>query len=380
MMVVPLDGEDVRRVDEGGAPPAPSARAEERRRVAALVARHGADALDHLHLRPDRSYLFAPEGDGVVSYRVDGRVALLGGDPVCAPAARPLLVAHARRALAARGLAVCVVGASVAATRAYMEAGLRAVKLGEEAIIDLPAFDAARLRPKVRRAARHIAARGVALHDGTMAGLDPALAAQCPAVARAWLARHGGVLQGFSMGGGPVPGPEDDAYRVVLAARAGRVLGFVTLAPAPAARGLSLDHMRRLPDAPNGLMEALILHAAVAARDAGAATLSLNFAPFCDEECPEGEGAAIRAVRRAVFRHAPGVPARTLYLFNRKFAPRWACRYWLYGGKREVYAACRATVRAEGAALRLPPALAAAALAAPLLALPDRLVQSALAR
>jgi len=377
-MVASLD--TARATAAGPWAPLPALDDGDRRRVAALVARYGADALCHVHLHPDRSYLFAPDGDGFVSYALDRRVALLGGDPVCAPEALPRLAAHALRAFAGRGLAVCVVGASADAARAYVAGGLHAVKLGEEAIIDLPAFDAARLRPKVRRAARHVAAHGVTLHAGTMAGLDPALTAQCPTVARAWLAGHGGALQGFSMTSGPVPGPADTAYRVVVAARAGRVLGFITLAPVPAARGLSLDHMRRLPDGPNGLMEALIIHAAAAARDAGDATLSLNFAPFCDEERPEGEGATIRALRRAVFKHAPDVPARALYLFNRKFAPRWACRYWLYGGKREVYAACRATLRGELARAPLPPALAAAALAAPLLALPDRWARPALAR
>jgi len=375
---VTLGIEDARRADARTTLPPSPATVEERRHAATLLARHGTDALDHLHLRPDRSYLFAPDGAGFVSYRADGHVALLGGDPVCAPSAAPRLVADARRFFAARGLVVCVVGASTVAARAYVAGGLRAIKLGEEAVLDLPAFDVARLRPKVRRAARQVSARGIALHTGVMAALDPALTAQCPAVARAWLATHGGTLQGFSMASGLVPDPDDTLYRVVLAERAGRVLGFIALAPVPGAHGLSLDHMRRLPDAPNGLMEALIIHAASTSRDAGAATLSLNFAPFCDEERPQGEGAAIRALRRAVFAHAPDVPARALYLFNRKFAPRWSCRYWLYGGKRELYAACRATLRAEVARAPLPHALAAACLAAPLLALPERSLRGAL--
>jgi len=45
-----------------------------------------------------------------------------------------------------------------------------------------------------------------------------------------------------------------------------------------------------------------------------------------------------------------------------------------------VYAACRATLRGELARAPLPPALAAAALAAPLLALPDRWARPAFAR
>lgn len=355
--------------------------AEERRRVAALIARFGIDALCHVHLRPDRSYLFAPDDAGVVSYVVDGRVALLGGDPVAAPSALPRLVRQALDTFAAQRLAVCVVGASATAAHAYAAAGLRAMKLGEEAVVDLPNFDVARLRPKVRRAARHIAACGVTLHVGTMATLDTGLVAQCPAVSRAWLADHGGVTQGFSMTTGAIPDQDDDLNQVVLAARDGQVLGFLTLAQTPACAGLSLDHMRRLRDSPNGLMEALIIHACAHFRDAGVRTLSLNFAPLSDAACPEGEGTAIRALRRALVARVPGRPAHALYLFNRKFASRWTCRYWLFGGKGDLWAACRATLRAEVATpLPLPQPVAAACLAATVGVLPDRMLRGRLGR
>ena len=82
-MVASLD--TARATAAGPWAPLPALDDGDRRRVAALVARYGADALCHVHLHPDRSYLFAPDGDGFVSYALDRRVALLGGDPVCAP-------------------------------------------------------------------------------------------------------------------------------------------------------------------------------------------------------------------------------------------------------------------------------------------------------
>ncbi|MGH2344664.1 MAG: bifunctional lysylphosphatidylglycerol flippase/synthetase MprF [Chloroflexota bacterium] len=342
---------------------------DERIQARALLARYGYDSLCWFHLRRDRSYLFAPKGDGFVSYRMRGDVALLGGDPVCAPNLLRPLIRYALDLFAANGITPCVIGASAEAMRAYRAEGMHATKLGEEAVIPLPDFSVDRLAKRVRRAARAIAGQGIEIHIGTMADLDRTLVDQCDAVSAAWLATHGGVAQGFSMTSGPLPPPNDREHQVVLAAgptgtveTPRRLLGFLTLAPAPAARALSLDHMRRVSDAPNGLTEALIIRAAEYFRDAGYSGISLNFAALSDKECPEGEGAAIRAARAAVFEGARYLPLRSLYRFNKKFDPVWSCRYALYPSTASLPAAVIATMGAEVAAPTLLPERLGAAL------------------
>ncbi|HWE61479.1 MAG TPA: phosphatidylglycerol lysyltransferase domain-containing protein, partial [Chloroflexota bacterium] len=340
---------------------------EERRRARALVLRHGTDALCYFHLRADRSYIFAPDDRGFVSFVVRGDVALLGGDPVAAPAALHEVVRYVLDALALQGLTPCVVGASARAMQAYRAAGMHAIKIGEEAVIELPSFTRDRLAKRVRRAARHIESLGIEIHAGAMATLDQRLIAQCDAVSRAWLAAHGDQEQGFSMTSGPLPGPHDTDHQLVLAvdpagAAGPRLLGFISLAPVPAVRGLSLDHMRRLPEAPNGLMEALIIGAAEHFGVAGHSMLSLNFAVLCDKEHPEGEGAALLATRKAIFEHARYLQLRSLYTFNKKFEPTWSCRYWLYQGTGSLASAAYATLRAEVCAPVLLPGPLGAAL------------------
>lgn len=341
---------------------------DERRRARDLVQRHGRDALCYFHLRRDRCYLFAPDGEGMVSYIIHGNVALLGGDPVAAPGCLDTLARYAVETLTAQGFAPCVVGASAPAMHAYRRAGLHAIKLGEEAIIDLTSFQTARLAKRVRRAARHIAALGVELRAGCMESLDPELTAQCAEVSRSWLEQHGKQEQGFSMTSGPLPDRHDRDHQLVLAVQpgmdgaAGKVLGFITLVPIPALRGLSLDHMRRLPDAPNGLMEALIIGAAEHFGALGYTALSLNFAALCDKEHPEGEAVAWRTLRGAIFEHARHLPLRSLWSFNKKFDPIWSCRYWLYPGPGSLPATAYATIRAEVSTPMLLPSPLSAAL------------------
>jgi lysylphosphatidylglycerol synthetase-like protein (DUF2156 family) len=325
---------------------------EERARARSLVHAYGWDTLSYFHLRADRMYLFAPDGSGFVSYMVRGSVALLGGDPIAAPGRSAEVVRHALAELAAAGLAPCVVGASQATMQVYRAQGLRVVKIGEEAVVDLPSFDAARLGKKVRRAARAVATHGVEIQIGAMADLDAEVVGQCRAVSAAWLQAHGGVEQGFSMTSGPLPASDDRAHRVVAGVLRQpdgslRLLGFLTLAPVPAGGGLSLDHMRRRPEAPNGLMEALIIRAAEHFRDQGYTSLSLNFAVCSDKECPEGEGTALYTARSVLFEGVRSLPMRSLYQFNKKFEPVWSSRYLVYGRPASLLSAMYVTVRAE---------------------------------
>jgi lysyl-tRNA synthetase class 2 len=352
--------------------PISPASVDERRRARTLLVRFGTDTLSYFHLRADRSYIFAPEGEGFVSFVVHGNVALLGGDPVAAPGALEAVVRHAVHVLTQEGLRPCVVGASDQALRAYRAAGMRGLKIGEEAVIDLRAFSVQSLAKRVRRAARHVESLGIRIEIGPACSFAPAVAAQFESVSRIWKQARGNQDWGFSMTSGPLPAPQDRDHQIVAALAANddgteRLLGFLTLAPIPAACGVSLDHMRRLPDAPNGLIEALILCAAEHFRDHGYTSFSLNFSPLCDREHPEGEPRAARAARQAVFEHARHLPLRSLYLFNKKFNPTWSCRYWLYQSTADLPNAVYATLRAEvGPPTTLLPARLAGLLRFPL--------------
>jgi len=157
---------------------------DDRARARRLLDCYGTDALCYFHLRSDRSFIFAPDGQGFVSYAIRGDVALLGGDPVAAPQSVRPLIEHALDVFATNGLKVCVVGASAEAANHYRAFGLHMLKIGEEATIDLQDFDAALLAKRVRRAARAIKARGVDIRFSTMMSLDANLASQCRAVSQ----------------------------------------------------------------------------------------------------------------------------------------------------------------------------------------------------
>src|SRR5207248_6484445 len=122
------------------APPIGPAARDERRVAGSLVRAHGTDTLAFFKLRGDLRYLFSSDGRAFLGYRVERGVLLVAGDPVGEPdALRPLLrqtFAFAER----HGLRIGVVGASRGLLPLYREARLRALYLGDEAIVDTAAF------------------------------------------------------------------------------------------------------------------------------------------------------------------------------------------------------------------------------------------------
>jgi lysylphosphatidylglycerol synthetase-like protein (DUF2156 family) len=109
---------------------------------------------------------------------------------------------------------------------------------------------------------------------------------------------------------------------------AGRVGGFLHLAPSAAGGGWSLSAMCRRPDAPNGLTEFLVVETLVWARETGASELSLNFCALTGFLAPERVTTpARRLVRRGLLLADSVFQLERLYSFNRKFFPEWRPRY-----------------------------------------------------
>src|SRR5262249_59545570 len=115
-------------------PPAATT-AEERRRALGLVRAHGRDTLSAFKLRRDLEYLFSPARDAFVGYRVSNGVLLVAGDPVGPDAAVTPLLAGVRTFARAHGLRLGVVGASENGAGRWRDAGLRALYIGDEAVV-----------------------------------------------------------------------------------------------------------------------------------------------------------------------------------------------------------------------------------------------------
>jgi lysyl-tRNA synthetase class 2 len=332
-------------------PAEPAARLspEDEARMRALLARHGSrDSLGYFSLRRDKSVLWSPTGKACVAYRVVSGVMLAGGDPLGDPEAWPGAIDAFLETADEHAWTPAVMGCSQQAGTAWARAGLDALEIGDEAVVEVAEFSLeGRAMRNVRQAVARVDRAGYTTRVCRVRDIPPAEAADLRAQAAAW--RGADTERGFSMALGRFGDPADEECVAVMALRDGRLRAFLHFVPW-GSDGLSLDLMRRDRDAENGLNELLIVAALEAAPQLGVQRLSLNFAVFRSAlERGErlGAGPVLRAWRAALLFASRWFQIESLYRFNAKFRPDWEPRYVCYPTARDLPRVALAALEAE---------------------------------
>jgi lysyl-tRNA synthetase class 2 len=313
--------------------------------LAEVVAASG-DSLAYFALRDDR--LSVRAGDALVSWAPVGVVALAAGDPLGPPAGWPAAVAAFLAEAAAQGRIAAVLGCGAAAARTWQAAGLTTIYLGDEAVLELDRFSLEGRAVRVARQSWRRALRAGLRATVCRAGdLDARELTSLRALAAHW--RGGTPERGFSMALGRLFDPRDAAgFLVVGRDAAGHPLGLLHLVPWDG-DGASLDTMRRDRDAPAILNDFLVVEAARRLPALGVRRLSLNFSFLrAILEAGSDAGLRLRVAQWGLGRLSRRFPIRSLYRFNKKFAPAWQPRYLAVQTAEDLAAVCLACLRAEG--------------------------------
>ncbi|WP_225077911.1 MULTISPECIES: phosphatidylglycerol lysyltransferase domain-containing protein [unclassified Streptomyces] len=339
--------------------PVPVLGDDEERRLRALLERHGErDSLGYFALRRDKNVLFSPTGKAAIAYRVVSGVMLAGGDPIGDVEAWPGAIKEFMDTAARHAWVPAVMGCSETGGEVWTrEAGLNALEIGDEAVVDTGAFTlSGRPMRNVRQMVNRIERGGYSCRIRRVRDLSEQETEQIRAAAAAW--RGTEVERGFSMALGRF-GEAGDGDCVVVTAHKEPDAG----APAPGGDiravlhfvpwgrdGISLDLMRRDRTADPGLNELLIVKALQQAPGLGVGRVSLNFAMF-RAALARGErlgaGPALRAWRGLLLFLSRWFQIESLYKFNAKFQPRWEPRFLVYPTARDLLRISLAALQAE---------------------------------
>jgi lysyl-tRNA synthetase class 2 len=309
------------------------------------------DTLDPFAARLDKEYVFAPGRGAALAYRPLFGVALGSGDPI---GSRDQFLDCLRRFVDrsdALGLRPVTMLVRQDRLLLYEYLGFKTLYLGDEAIVDVAGFtlDNPRMR-NVRQAVKRSRNFGVTTEVLREGDIAPHVVASLRDIAVR--ARRGRREEGFSAAlEEPFTVRQPSCLVVLCRDRGGRLVGFQRYSFCSGDTKLSVDAMRRVPDAPNGVTERMIFEALQWAGHNGVAELSLNFVAFRSLlhglDVATGHARTARAIRRL---NPAGAP--TLFTFTEKFRPRWVPRYLAYRSLTDIPGFALATLSAEG---RLPP-------------------------
>ena len=177
------------------------------------------------------------------------------------------------------GWYAAVLSSSEDGTTHYVQAGLRAFALGDEAILDTDTFSlrGRSMRP-VRQAVTRIVRAGYTTRVRRHSELSSEELHQIEQLAEQW--RGDETERGFSMALNRLGDPADGRCLIITAHDGdGAIRGFLSFVPW-GVRGVSLDLMRRDRDAENGLNEFLVAKLIEQGPEYGIRRISLNFAVF----------------------------------------------------------------------------------------------------
>ncbi|MGZ8177640.1 bifunctional lysylphosphatidylglycerol synthetase/lysine--tRNA ligase LysX [Williamsia sp. SKLECPSW1] len=329
--------------------------AVDERVIRALIAAHGeGNSLAYFSTRRDIAAVFARSGRAVITYRVELGVCLASGDPIGDPRHWPDAIAEFHALCERYGWSPGAMGASERGAQAYIDSGMTALTMGDEAVIETRRYRISGPRMRgVRQAITRTVRAGVSIRIRRHGELSEAELAQVAIRADAW--RDTAEERGFAMALSRLGDPSDGQCLLVEAIQyagtpAERVVGMLSFVPWGRA-GLSLDLMRRDRDSVNGVVEAMVSELATQAPDLGVSRISLNFAAFravFEQGDAIGAGPVMRGAHGLLVFASRFVQMESLYRSNAKYLPTWEPRFLCAADARLIVRAGLAAVLAEG--------------------------------
>src|SRR5207253_1798577 len=302
---------------------------EELARARALIA--GADAtLANAALSGDKRLLFSEAGDAFVMYQIAGSSWIALGDPVGSKEGAEELVWRLREISDHHGGQTVFYQVGAERLALYVDLGLAALKIGEEARVPLAEFSLegatrAELRQAHRRAQRDGASFEVVPAEGVEA-LMPAL----ERISNAWLSAKSTGEKRFSIGA--FSRAYLRQFPLALVRSGGAPTAFANLWTSGTKAELSVDLMRFDADAPRGCMDFLFIELMLWGREAGFGSFNLGMAPLSGLDA-HPLAPAWHRVGNLIFRYGEHFyNFEGLRRYKAKFDPTWEPRYLVARG------------------------------------------------
>ncbi|MDZ7359317.1 MAG: phosphatidylglycerol lysyltransferase domain-containing protein [candidate division KSB1 bacterium] len=299
---------------------------QERNRAAEIVRQHGRSSLDYFKSWPDKSIFFAKSQNSFIAYRVGANFAVALGDPVGPEAETEQTLREFMEFCQQNDWGVAFHQTLPDFLELYQKCGLRKLKIGDDAIVDLTQF---KLEGKVRKEFRHTVNKmeksGIQTRLYEPPVPEEALK-QLKEVSDEWLQIPGRRERRFTLGWF-----DPDYIRTtpvfVVADKDDRIFAFVNIIPSYTKGEATIDLMRRKTEAPHGIMDYLFVKLLLHLKERGYTRFNFGMAPMSGFQEKEEASPEEKAIHY-FFQHLNFIFSYTgLRAYKAKFASFWEPRY-----------------------------------------------------
>ncbi len=309
---------------------APQASPDDLRRAAAIVARQERSEAG-LVLMGDKTLMFSASGEAFLMYANQGRTWMALFDPVGPRVEWPELIWRFVELAAAHGGRVAFYQARPESLPLFADAGLRIIKIGEEARVALRDFSLkGGRRSHLRYALKRGEREGMSFELISETAERREMIGWLEAISEDWRTTRGAREKRFS-----VAAFEPNflaGQTVALVRQYGRPTAFATVMTTDTKSDATVALMRQTRDASPYAMEYLFVRMIEAFKEAGYLELSLGMAPLSG--LPSSPAASPwNRVGNLIWRHGATLyNFQGLRTFKNKFDPYWEPRYLAVSG------------------------------------------------
>lgn len=292
------------------------------------------NSLSYFALRENKSVIWSKNTKAAIPYSVVSGVMITSGDPIGDRESWPAAMKSFIDVSEMHAWIPAIYGCSELAGEIWVrETGLDALEIGDEAVIDVAAFNLeGSPMKKVRQTINRIDRMGYLAHSSLLADIDPDFRGELTNAVKNW--KRSGTERGFAMALGRFADPQDPDTVITWAQQGSEIMAVLQFVPW-GKNSLSLDVMRRSPDAETGVNELMISQTVSFSAGRGYKEISLNFASFrsiFERGKKLGAGPITRISHKFLVFLSRFFQMESLYRFNSKFLPEWRPRFVIFPG------------------------------------------------
>lgn len=307
---------------------------EEYETAAKLVSRSGRSSLDYFKLYKDKQFFFSSNSDSFISYKVWGNFAVVLEDPV-SPGKEEMKqsIVEFRKFCYDNGLKEIYYRVPGESLGIYEQVSKKNLFLGQEGVVDLSKFTLEGGDKKsIRNAINKIKEQGYS-HLILTPPIKGGVMQKLKSVSEDWLKQTGRKEITFSQG---IFAEDELRNQTILAVetKEEKVIAFLNIIPDYAPNEGTYDLLRKTSDAPNGIMDYMLVQLFSYFKSQGIQYVNLGFAPISglnDANNFTEKSMKFAYERIKSFSHFKGQRE-----YKEKFQPVWYDKYLIYDNEYDL--------------------------------------------